>query len=285
MQYPLISLLMAVALQAQILAPSEKEVALKRAAQKLLIQATKGRVEAQTSLGKCYAAGLGVDQNPEEAVKWYRMAAVKGDFEAQYLLGLACDRGMGIPQDHAQAVIWYRKAAEPKKSLFASEPRRLKAEVHAALGNCLAQGRGTARNWSEAARWYRKAAELGHPVAQCSLGVNYEFGLGVPQDYLEAVHWYRLSALQGHADAQFFLGRCYQQGVGVTLSHLEAYMWFNLATAFGHAEAAAHRDALTKSGYLEPREITKAQSRASRLHREIQARLNTDREGESSDSR
>lgn len=39
---------------------------------------------AQHNLGNCYYKGDGVEQNYEEAVKWYRNAAKQGDSYAQF---------------------------------------------------------------------------------------------------------------------------------------------------------------------------------------------------------
>ena len=38
-----------------------------------------GYVTAQTGLGVMYDAGIGVEKNPDKAVKWYRRAAKKGN--------------------------------------------------------------------------------------------------------------------------------------------------------------------------------------------------------------
>ncbi len=50
--------------------------------------ADPGDTEAQRLPGNCYSAGLGVGQNAEEAVKYYRLAADQGLDAAQYKLGV-----------------------------------------------------------------------------------------------------------------------------------------------------------------------------------------------------
>jgi TPR repeat protein len=47
--------------------------------------ATAGYVPAQSALGMCYAKGLGVPQNTQEAIKWLSMAAPKSSFAAKQL--------------------------------------------------------------------------------------------------------------------------------------------------------------------------------------------------------
>ena len=63
--------------------------------------------EAQFNKGLEYA-----DQDPEEAVKWFRKAAERGHLNAQYLLGDCYAKGKGVSQNVTEAMKWYRKAAE-----------------------------------------------------------------------------------------------------------------------------------------------------------------------------
>ena len=59
-----------------------------------------------------YDKGEGVEQDHEEAVKWYRKAADQGDADAQFNLGVMYYNGEGVPEDDKEAVKWWRKAAE-----------------------------------------------------------------------------------------------------------------------------------------------------------------------------
>ena len=49
--------------------------------------AEKGDARAQLEVGQTYYFGTGVEQDDEEAVKWYRKAAIQGHRVAQYNLG------------------------------------------------------------------------------------------------------------------------------------------------------------------------------------------------------
>ncbi|HCP19163.1 MAG: hypothetical protein CBC12_13505 [Candidatus Puniceispirillum sp. TMED52] len=53
-----------------------------------------------------------VEQDYDEAVKWYRMAAKQGHTVAQFNLGWMYDFCEGIEQDYKQAFYWYCNAAE-----------------------------------------------------------------------------------------------------------------------------------------------------------------------------
>ena len=57
--------------------------------------------------------GFGVQQDYNEAVRWYRKAADKGSPEAQRCIGFLYEGGSGgVQQDYAEAMGWYRKAAD-----------------------------------------------------------------------------------------------------------------------------------------------------------------------------
>jgi TPR repeat protein len=64
------------------------------------------------NLGNTYDLGHGVEQDKEEAVKWWRKAADKGDTDAMVRLGNAYDHGNGVEQDKEEAIKWWRKAAD-----------------------------------------------------------------------------------------------------------------------------------------------------------------------------
>lgn len=49
--------------------------------------AEQGNAKAQYTLALCYAEGVGVAQDPVEAVKWYRKAAKQGHEMAIEMLG------------------------------------------------------------------------------------------------------------------------------------------------------------------------------------------------------
>lgn len=75
-------------------------------------KAEAGDATAQMELGRCYYFGSGVEKNPEEAVKWYKMAAEAGDSSAQANLGVMYKHGEGVSRDLVQSARWWQKAAE-----------------------------------------------------------------------------------------------------------------------------------------------------------------------------
>ena len=63
-----------------------------------------------------YTQGLGVPQDDNKAVKWYRLAAEQGHAEAQLIVGVMYSNGQGVPQDFKESVKWYSLSAEQKNA-------------------------------------------------------------------------------------------------------------------------------------------------------------------------
>ena len=62
-----------------------------------------------------YYKGLGVPQDYQEAVRWFRAAAEQGEAKAQYNLGLMYYQGEGVLEDFVQAHMWANLAASQLK--------------------------------------------------------------------------------------------------------------------------------------------------------------------------
>lgn len=67
---------------------------------------------AQCNLADKYEHGLGVAQDDERALDWYRKSAALNNYVAQYSLGMMYMRGRGVPKDMAQARAWLIQSAE-----------------------------------------------------------------------------------------------------------------------------------------------------------------------------
>ena len=59
-----------------------------------------------------YSNGRGVEQDDEEAVRWYRQAAEAGHPRGMYRLGRGYELGQGVPENRADAIQWYQRAAD-----------------------------------------------------------------------------------------------------------------------------------------------------------------------------
>ena len=118
--------------------------------------AERGYHKAQCCMAEFH---LRFDNNHDEAIRLYRLAAEQGNADAQFALGLIYGLGQSGPKDSAEAVKWYRLAAE---------------QGHPAARNSLGvaydHGEGVPRDNVEAAKWYYLAAEQGEADAHGQLG-------------------------------------------------------------------------------------------------------------------
>ncbi|MBV8440981.1 MAG: sel1 repeat family protein, partial [Hyphomicrobiales bacterium] len=81
--------------------------------------ADAGDAKAEFHLGRMYALGQGVRQDPGQAVAWYRKAAQHGNAEAEFVLGVMFLDRSGAPQE--EALVWLRQAAD--KGVFNAQVR------------------------------------------------------------------------------------------------------------------------------------------------------------------
>ena len=56
--------------------------------------------------------GIGIDENNEEAAKWYQLSAEQGDSDAQNNLGAMYSKGEGAEQSFVDALKWFVISAE-----------------------------------------------------------------------------------------------------------------------------------------------------------------------------
>ena len=154
-----------------------------------------------------------------------------------------------------------------------SEPSttEMSAEDQNNIGKAYYYGLGVPQDHEEAVKWHRLAAEQGNATGQLHLGRSYKKGQGVPQDYKEAVKWYRLAAEQGLAVAQNNLGISYDEGKGVPQDHQEAYIWVSLAYANDGGNELHKKNLALIKAKLSPEQLAEAQSRATELHKQIEA--------------
>ena len=222
-----------------------------------------GNKEAQFLIGLMYDSGSGVDQDIDEAMKWFEKAATQGEARAQNHLGdFHKKQGNG---DEAEK--WYRRAVEQGHEIALTNLVRLYCMLPS-----IPEGD------KEVFGWFQKLAEQGDPNAQFHLGLAYEHGRDVPQSYKEAEKWYMKAAAQtGNTIATLldsaterlahmyvidevplgnpeevvkwcresadwanntnrgYMGRMYEKGKGVPQDYVQAYMWHSLALYSNYA--------------------------------------------------
>ncbi|MGR8980281.1 MAG: tetratricopeptide repeat protein [Gammaproteobacteria bacterium] len=115
----LVGLIAGLALSSGMLKANELDDALaaynkgnfEKAVELWLAIAEKGDSTAEYSLGQMYEQGKGVEQDYQEAFKWYRLSAEQGNARAQYNLGGMYEKGQGVSRDYIRAYMWYDLAA------------------------------------------------------------------------------------------------------------------------------------------------------------------------------
>ena len=116
--------------------------------------AEHGDAPTQYLLGVMYDTGEGVQQDYQEAVRWYQRAAEQGHAQAQYTLALMYSSGTGVTQDTREAARWYRLAAEQGHALG-----------QVMLGQLHRDGRGVPLDYVQALLWFTLSAAQGNVVA------------------------------------------------------------------------------------------------------------------------
>jgi uncharacterized RDD family membrane protein YckC len=89
-----------------------KEKNYEEAAGWMRLSVDQGYAIAQDHLANLYFSGLGVPEDPKEAVRLYRLAAKHGVAGANYSLGWAYKEGKGVPQDTKASLRYYGLAAD-----------------------------------------------------------------------------------------------------------------------------------------------------------------------------
>ena len=207
--------------------------------------------------GWCYAVGMGVGRDENEATQWYRKAAEKDFVPSQRALGYRYLNGVGVKKDDGEAESWYRSAAAKGD-----------AEAQRAVGWFYENGISVKKDMKEAQWWYQKAAIQDNPTAQLNLGLMaYNGKLGTP-DYKEAIEWFRKSAAQDQPDSQNWLGLCYQRGHGVDRDDAEAIKWYKKAVDQGNTFAENNLGWM----YAEGRGVAKDDKQAVALYRRAVAK-------------
>eukprot|EP01031_Cornospumella_fuschlensis_P023382 gene23382-28374_t len=203
--------------------------------------ATQGQSEAELALGDAYRYGnedLSIAMDYQKAVFWLSKAADKGIGRAQIDLGHCYRLGLGVEQDLEKAVFYFRQAAnssDASNTTAADDSAIAAGSALFILGQCYRDGQGVQQNNQEAFRLFRVVAEkYNRTVGQKQVGDCYALGLGVDKDLHEAMRWYHVAAEQEDADAQNALGLLLWEHPDLNnTTGLDAEAWFERAAVLG----------------------------------------------------
>lgn len=152
--------------------------------------AQAGDPEAQHNIGYMYEEGLGVTQQFNVAMDWYRRAASGGLSEADHNLGMMYVDGRGVAKSWAQGLTHFRKAAE-----------RGLTESRYMIALSYFQGEGQIQNRQLAYEGFRETAIEGYADSQYMLSFMLLDGTDVKRHSAQAFVWASLAMLQGQQQA------------------------------------------------------------------------------------
>ena len=122
-----------------------------------LIQAAPADPNAALLAGWAFDFGEGgLSEDPEEAVRLYRLSCDGGNMRGCTNLGVLYDEGLGVTQDYARAYTLYEQACDGGD-----------AGGCTVLGALYANGQGVDRNWQRALTLFEKGCEGGEEIG-CS---------------------------------------------------------------------------------------------------------------------
>lgn len=130
---------------------------------KIKEMALAGNVELQFELAECYYTGTYVQQNYDEALVYYTMAANHGHVKAKSILGEMYTRGQGTEEDLSMALKYFLESANEGWPISMLN-----------TGIFYLMGYGVTPDKAEAIKWFRKLRETreGKALLKQSAGIK-----------------------------------------------------------------------------------------------------------------
>lgn len=208
---------------------------------KLISDAESGDSDAQYQIGIMYYKGIGIAQDYEAAIKWYKIAAEQKHPEALRMLGCAYLNGNGVEKDTNQALYYFLEAQKyytdsvdlcalmENTYLALDKLKRLSYEKFEMATEYAQDGKGCI---SCSKKEYDQK-KRGCPFFQKELAELYRD----KYEYEKAFVWYEKAALQGRSDAQYQLGVLYRDGRGVEKNMAKSMTLFRKGALQGDVDS------------------------------------------------
>ena len=251
-----------------------------------LPEAKAGNPAAQTLIAELYERGLGIAQNPKEAVSWFRIAAISGNREAQFAYATKLMEGKFVEKNfelgmemmksaadagHPTAMFNYATHQISQRPTSATYRRVLPlyekaaeyrlADAYYALAKIYEDGLATGINDPEKGLfWLEKAASSGIDTAQIELAIKLLNSPTGENDPVRAFNLFKIAANKGNAIAQNRISHMLFLGVGAEKSDVEAAKWHILASRAGRNDLDLDRQIRS----LPPETMQKALQLANR---------------------
>ena len=195
--------------------------------------------------GHQYELGdINVEQDYEQATKYFAKAASQDNAEGMYNLARLTDRGLGVKKDHNLALKLLEQAAaqSPEHPIIKNSRNVGVAEAEHALGVRYFEGITVRKDLSVAVYWYQRATDHGSAMAANNLGSMYRDGLAVDKNLEKAEQLFALAARRGDPVAMLTLAEILFDKNDFQM----AKIWYDRACESGNVVAQQNRDQFGK---------------------------------------
>ena len=188
---------------------------------KRILEIDPNHAEAINRMGNCYNNGVGVDEDEDEAMKYYLKAAELGFCASQYNYADSLKK-----RGDAECLLWYQKAYENGDSDGAYE-----------IGMMYLEGHILNSNIEKAITYLKKAAEMDNRAAILQLACEYMNGDTVEKNITEGMALMEKAAELGSDLAAENLSNLYRKGEDTTQDLNKALEWAKKTIELGSGEA------------------------------------------------
>lgn len=129
--------------------------------------ANTGDDSAVAQIGTIYLKDESV-RDYDLALSFFNQAAAKGNLTAEFYLGLMFVQGLGVKQDYQTALEWFKKASHPQHAFGMTGVHPISIQAVINIGRIYAEGLVEAEDSKSAEPWFEKACYLNSEQA-CEL--------------------------------------------------------------------------------------------------------------------
>ncbi len=213
-----------------------------------------GNAEGWYELGMIYYRGIGVDQDAEKAVSYFKLAAELGygiDAWIKYIRIAYFAKLSSIPADRI-------------KDLVADlEDKDTSGEIYLLKGYMLNQGYAYTENLEASFFALQQSVKKGNADAMFELCIYYHYGMGVEQNSQKSIDWCVKAAENNNIRAIYNLGTYYATGYeSISKDINKAIAYYTKAANLGHGKAAGQLAAM----YIMGEDVDKDEEKAKMFY-------------------
>ncbi len=199
---------------------------------------------AKQWLGYLYFYGNGVEINFRKAFDYFK-SSLDGckwhHLNSMYMIGKMYEEGLGVEQNSEHALYWYKQAAGDVYEEYYEFCRKYDYPIIKKQGDETAQerlgeiyyfGEIVKQDYKKAYEYFQKSSDQGNSYSQLYLGMMYYYGYFVEKNTFEAFFYYKRAADQGIGLAMYLVASMYSIGDGVKKNESLADLWFERAANY-----------------------------------------------------